>query len=80
MAFTMKNPPEFTLDVRQWDWETDADGVEMAKEIEKLLNNDAYLKENLEELEGNVVVVGDKGVPGGVASLGSDGKVAQRVD
>ena len=80
MAFTMKNPPEFTLDVRQWDRETDADGVEMAKEIEKLLNNDAYLKENLEELEGNAVVVGDKGVPGGVASLGSDGKVAQHVD
>lgn len=80
MAFTMKDPPEFTLDVRQWDRETDADGVEMAKDIEKLLNNDAYLKDSLEELEGNAVVVGDKGVPDGVASLGSDGKVAQHVD
>ena len=80
MAFTMKDPPEFTLDVRQWDRETDADGVEIAKDIEKLLNNDAYLKDSLEELEGNAVVVGDKGVPDGVASLGSDGKVAQHVD
>ncbi len=80
MAFHMKNPPEFTLDVRQWDRETDADGVEMAKDVEKLLNNDAYLKSNLEELEGNAVLIGSKGVPGGVASLGSDGKVAQHVD
>ena len=44
MAFEIKNPPEFTLDVPQWTRETRADGVEMAKVIEKLLNNEVYLK------------------------------------
>ena len=51
MAFTIKDPPEFTTDVRQWNRETIADGIEMAKEIEKLLNNDVYLKENMEKYE-----------------------------
>jgi len=42
MAFVMKDPPEFTLDVRQWNRNTVADGREMAQDIEKLLNNDYY--------------------------------------
>lgn len=50
MAFEIKNPPEFTTDVTQWNKKTLADGVEMAKEIEKLLNNDVYLKEQHEKL------------------------------
>lgn len=48
MAFIIKDPPEFTTEVTQWNRETAADGVEMAKDIEKLLNNDVYLKENME--------------------------------
>lgn len=43
MAFVIKNPPEFTLDIPQWDRETLADGVEMAKVPEALLNNEVYL-------------------------------------
>ncbi len=51
MAFNIKNPPEFTLEVEQWDRGTLADGVEMAKVIEKLLNNEVYLKKGGERLE-----------------------------
>lgn len=51
MAFVLKNPPEFTVEVNQWTRETDADGAEMAKEIEKLLNNEVYLKTELERQE-----------------------------
>ena len=48
----MKNPPEFTEEVEQWTRETDADGAEMAKEvIEPLLNNDVYLKGEIERSE-----------------------------
>lgn len=48
MAFIIKNPPEFTLEVTQWNRDTLADGVEMAKVPEALLNNDVYLKEQIE--------------------------------
>lgn len=44
MAFVIKNPPEFTLEVEEWDRTTKADGAEMAKAIEKLLNNEFYNK------------------------------------
>lgn len=48
----IKNPPEFTADVEQWTRETDADGEEMAKNvIEPLLNNDVYLKGEIERQE-----------------------------
>lgn len=48
----IKNPPEFTADVEQWTRETDANGEEMAKEvIEPLLNNDVYLKGEIERQE-----------------------------
>lgn len=56
MAFEIKNPPEFTLEVEQWTRETDADGAEMAKVIEKLLNNDVYLKTELER-QGHIALV-----------------------
>lgn len=53
----IKNPPEFTADVEQWTWETDADGEEMAKNvIEPLLNNDVYLKGEIERQERVVLV------------------------
>lgn len=80
MAFEIKDPPEFTLDVEQWTRETDADGAQMALVIEKLLNNEVFLKRLIEGLEGNAVKVGDKGTPGGVASLDADGKLEQRVE
>ena len=51
MAFVLKNPPEFTVEINQWTRETDADGAEMADEIEKLLNNDFYLKTELERMD-----------------------------
>lgn len=53
----IKNPPEFTADVEQWTRETDANGEEMAKEvIEPLLNNDVYLKGEIERQERVVLV------------------------
>lgn len=57
MAFVLKNPPEFTMEVNQWTRETDADGAEMAQEIEKLLNNDFYLKTELERMDHVALVV-----------------------
>ena len=47
----IKTPPEFTEEVEQSTRETDADGVEMAKEIGKLLNNTIYNKSEAERLE-----------------------------
>lgn len=53
----IKNPPEFTVDVEQWTRETDADGEEMAKNvIEPLLNNDVYLKGEIERQDRVVLV------------------------
>ena len=57
MAFVLKNPPEFTMEVNQWTRETDADGAELAKEIEELLNNDFYLKTELERIDHVALVV-----------------------
>lgn len=51
MAFIIKEPPEFTQEVTQWNRETLADGVEMAKELEKLLNNDVYLRSWIERIK-----------------------------
>lgn len=52
MAFAIKNPPEFTLDVEEWTRQTISNGAEMAKNvIEPLLNNEVYLKEEKERLE-----------------------------
>ena len=80
MAFEIKDPPEFTLKVEQWNKKTKANGEQMALVIEKLLNNEVFLKGLIEKLDGNAVKVGDKGIPEGVASLGADGKLEQRVD
>lgn len=44
MAFIINDPPSFTTNIEQWDRETLADGSEMAKVIEKLLNNEIYNK------------------------------------
>lgn len=51
MAFTIKNPPEFTLEIPQWDRDSLGDGIEMAKVPEALLNNEVYLKAIAERLE-----------------------------
>lgn len=51
MAFCdMKNPPEFSSEVRKWDRETLADGQELAVEIEQLFNNTLYNKSLNEKL------------------------------
>ena len=45
MAFCdVKNPPEYTAEIRKWDRDTLADGQEMAVEIEQLFNNTFYNK------------------------------------
>lgn len=56
MAFAIKNPPEFTLDVEQWDRTTRADGEKMSEVIEKLLNNDVHAK-HMNERQDNTVLV-----------------------
>lgn len=56
MAFEIKSPPKFTLEVEQWTRETDADGSEMSKNIEKLLNNMVYNKSELEQQEHTALV------------------------
>lgn len=48
MAFVINDPPEFTTEIPQWTRETLADGTEMAKVPEALLNNDVYLKRQAE--------------------------------
>ena len=48
MAFEIKTPPEFTVEIEQWNRETLADGIEMSKVIEKLLNNTIYNKHQRE--------------------------------
>ncbi|RFZ79848.1 hypothetical protein DS742_05145 [Lacrimispora amygdalina] len=40
----IKNPPEYSTEIRKWDRETLADGQEMAVEIEQLFNNTFYNK------------------------------------
>lgn len=56
MAFAIKNPPEFTLDVEQWDRTSRADGEEMARVIEKLLNNDVHASHVNERQDSTVLV------------------------
>ena len=57
MAFVIKNPQEFTLEVEQWTKATRANGEQMAKRtIEPMLNNEVYLKTELERQEHTVLV------------------------
>lgn len=52
MAFAIKNPPEFTLDVEEWTRQTISNGAEMAKNvIDPMLNNEVYLKGEVERQE-----------------------------
>lgn len=51
MAFTIKDPPEWSTEITQWDQDTLADGSEMAKVPEALLNNEVWLKKEKERLE-----------------------------
>lgn len=53
MAFcNVKNPPEYTAEIRKWDRETRADGQGMAVEIEQLFNNTYYNKETKVDKSG----------------------------
>lgn len=57
MAFcNVKNPPEYTAEIRKWDRETLADGQEMAVEIEQLYNNTFFNKVVQEQHEKPVEV------------------------
>ncbi|MFR3729185.1 hypothetical protein [Lacrimispora sp.] len=57
MAFcNVKNPPEYTTDIRKWDRDTLADGQEMAVEIEQLFNNTFYNKAIQEQHEKPIEV------------------------
>lgn len=52
MAFcNVKNPLEYTTEIRKWDRDTLADGQEMAVEIEQLFNNTFYNKAVREQHE-----------------------------
>lgn len=53
----VKKEKEYTEKVRRWNNETDASGSEMGEDIEKLLNNDAYLKEKISELEQTIAEI-----------------------
>ncbi len=58
MAFKIKNPPEFTLEVEQWTKATRANGEQMASSvIEPMLNNEVYLKTEQERLEHTALVI-----------------------
>lgn len=52
----VKNPPEYTTDIRKWDRDTLADGQEMAVEIERLYNNTFYNKAVREQHERPIEV------------------------
>lgn len=52
----IKNPAEYTEKVERWSRQTDADGDEMGKVIEALVNNDNYLKKEVERQDNSVVV------------------------
>lgn len=57
MAFcNVKNPLEYTMEIRKWDRDTLADGQEMAVEIEQLFNNTYYNKKVREQHERPVLV------------------------
>lgn len=52
MAFQIKSPPEFTLDIEQWNKQTKANGEQMAQgTIQPLLENEVYLKAQIERQE-----------------------------
>jgi hypothetical protein len=53
----MKNPPEFSFEVRKWDRETIADGQVLAVEIEQLFNNTFYNKAQIERMRDKKEVV-----------------------
>ena len=47
----INNPPIFTPEIRKWSRNTKANGAEMAQDIGKLLNNEIYLKTELERMD-----------------------------
>lgn len=76
----IQNPPIYTEAISRWNNETEANGSELGADIEKLANNDAYLKQGVERLEETKVCVSEKGIRDGIASLGADGKLVQHIE
>lgn len=70
----VKEKREYTEQVRRWDNDTEASGSEMGEDIEKLLNNDAYLKEQVEQMQLSEVdiVVSPDSWAGAAAPFSSD--------
>ncbi len=77
---SIKDPREFTEQVRRWDNATRASGSEMGADIEKLLNNEVFLKEEFERVNGESVKCSEKGVQNGIATLDTNGKLSQHVE
>lgn len=56
---TIADPPVYTEEIEHWTRETDADGEAMGAVIEQLANNDAYLKQGIENAENTTEAVED---------------------
>lgn len=54
---TIAAPPVYTEEIEHWTRETDADGEAMGIVIEQLANNDAYLKQGMENAENTAETV-----------------------
>lgn len=52
----VKEKKEYTEQIRRWNDETEASGSEMGEDIEKLLNNDAYLREKMQLSEVDITI------------------------
>ncbi|RGY95371.1 hypothetical protein [Clostridium sp. AM58-1XD] len=50
-----KNPPVFAMEIEKWDTNTDANGTDMAVEIEQLYNNTLYNKALGEQVRGKIL-------------------------
>ena len=50
-----KNPPVFSMEIEKWDTNTDANGTDMAVEIEQLYNNTLYNKALAEQVQGKIL-------------------------
>lgn len=81
MAFEIKSPPEFTTNIEEWSRETFADGAAMSNVPEKLLNNDVYLKTELERQEHtSLITLVSTGWTGDIAPYSQTVSVPDAVD
>lgn len=59
--FEIQDPPIFQTEITKWSRETDADGDEMGRDMEKVFNNTIYNKaqteKNKKEIERNAALI-----------------------